>query len=248
MSSIQDYLAYKHSPDKPLSQYIKNILGFYPRNVVVYQLAFTHKSVADEKVGKSVVSNERLEYLGDAVLEIVVADYLFKKFPTEQEGFLTEMRSRIVSRASLNKLSQKLGFDDYIKYAHDDANGGFRSIGGNTFEALMGAIYLDRGFEFAQKVIVNRIIKMHIDLDEIQQKEVNFKSRLLEWSQKYKKHTCFNLLNGNGTYYQKLYIVQVTIDGKEYAQASYFSIKGAEQIAAEKTWNMLVEEGIIENE
>lgn len=248
MSSIQDYLAYKHSPDKHLSQYIKNILGFYPRNVFVYQLAFTHKSVADEKVGKSLLSNERLEYLGDAVLEIVVADYLFKKFPTEQEGFLTEMRSRIVSRASLNKLSQKLGFEEYIRYVHDETNGGFRSIGGNTFEALMGAIYLDRGFEFAKKVIVDRIIRMHINLDEIQQKEVNFKSKLLEWSQKHKKHTSFNLLNGNGTYHQKLYIVQITIDEKEYAQASDFSIKGAEQIAAEKTWNMLVEEGAIKKE
>lgn len=248
MSSIQDYLAYKHSPDKPLSQYIKNIFGFYPRNVVVYQLAFTHKSVADEKVGKSLLSNERLEYLGDAVLEIVVADYLFKKFPTEQEGFLTEMRSRIVSRASLNKLSQKLGFDEFIKHVHDDSGNGFRSIGGNTFEALMGAIYLDRGFEFARKVIVDRIIRMHVDLDEIQQKEVNFKSRLLEWSQKHKKRTCYNLLNGHGTYHQKLYIVQVTIDEKEYGQASDFSIKGAEQLAAEKTWNMLIEEGLITNE
>lgn len=248
MSIIREYFAYKRSADKPLSQYIKNILGFYPRNIAIYQLAFTHKSVADEKVGKCRLSNERLEYLGDAVLEIVVADYLFKKFPTEQEGFLTEMRSRIVSRASLNKLSQKLGFDDYIKHVHSDSEGGFKSIGGNAFEALMGAIYLDRGFEFAQNVIVNRIIRLHIDLDEVQQKEVNYKSRLLEWSQKNKKHTSFNLLNGNGTYYQKLYMVQVTINEKEYGQASHFSIKGAEQLAAEKTWNMLVEEGVIREE
>lgn len=248
MSSIQDYLSYKHSPDKPLSQYIKNIFGFYPRNIVVYQLAFTHKSVADEKVGKSLLSNERLEYLGDAVLEIVVADYLFKKFPTEQEGFLTEMRSRIVSRASLNKLSQKLGFDEFIRHIHDDTGYGFRSIGGNTFEALMGAIYLDRGFEFARKVIVDRIIRIHIDMDEIRQNEVNFKSKLLEWSQKHKKQTRYNLLNGNDTYPQKLYIVQITIDGKKYGQASDFSIKGAEKIAAEKTWKMLVEEGMVKNE
>lgn len=248
MSSIQDYLAYKHSPDKPLSRYIKNVFGFYPRNVVVYQLAFTHKSCADEKVGKSLLSNERLEYLGDAVLEIVVADYLFKKFPTEQEGFLTEMRSRIVSRASLNKLSQKLGFDDFIKHVQDDTAYGFRSIGGNTFEALMGAIYLDRGFEFAKKVIVDRIIRIHIDLEEIQQTEVNYKSKLLIWSQKHKKQTCFNLLNGHSSYHQKLYIVQAVIDEKEYAQASDFSIKGAEQLAAEKTWHMLVEEGAVKDE
>ena len=181
-------------------------------------------------------------------MEIVVADYLFKKFPTEQEGFLTEMRSRIVSRASLNKLSQKLGFDEFIKRIHDDTGYGFRSIGGNTFEALMGAIYLDRGFEFARKVIVDRIIRIHIDMDEIRQNEVNFKSKLLEWSQKHKKQTRYNLLNGNDTYPQKLYIVQITIDGKKYGQASDFSIKGAEKIAAEKTWKMLVEEGMVKNE
>ncbi|MCQ2321445.1 MAG: ribonuclease III [Bacteroidales bacterium] len=245
--SIRDFLAYKRSSDKHLSEYINNILGFYPRNVVLYQLAFTHKSVSDEKVGKYRLSNERLEYLGDAVLEIVVADYLFRKFPTEQEGFLTEMRSRIVSRASLNKLSQKLGFEDFIKHA-PDTGGGFRSIGGNAFEALMGAIYLDRGFEFAKNIVINRIIKMHIDLDQLQQTDVNFKSKLLEWSQKHKKHTSFNLLNGNGANHQKLYVVQVVINDEEFGQASDYSIKGAEQLAAEKTWNMLLERGIVSAE
>lgn len=244
---IRDFLAYKRSSDKHLSEYINNILGFYPRNIALYQLAFTHKSVSDEKIGKYRLSNERLEYLGDAVLEIVVADYLFRKFPTEQEGFLTEMRSRIVSRASLNKLSQKLGFEDIIKHA-PDSGGGFRSIGGNAFEALMGAIYLDRGFEFAKDIVINRIIKMHIDLDQLQQTDVNFKSKLLEWSQKNKKHTSFNLLNGNGTNHQKLYVVQVVINDEEFGQASDYSIKGAEQLAAEKTWNMLLERGIVKGE
>lgn len=245
--SLLDFLAYKRSADKQLSEYIHNILGFYPRNIALYQLAFTHKSVADEKIGKYRLSNERLEYLGDAVLEIVVADFLFRKFPTEQEGFLTEMRSRIVSRASLNKLSQKLGFEDYIKHA-PDSGGGFRSIGGNAFEALMGAIYLDRGFQFAKDTIINRIIKMHIDLEQLQQTDVNFKSKLLEWSQKNKKHTSFNLLNGNTANHMKLYVVQITIDDKEFAQASDYSIKGAEQLAAEKTWNMLLEQGIVKGE
>lgn len=245
--SLLDFLAYKRSTDKQLSEYIHNILGFYPRNIALYQLAFTHKSVADEKIGKYRLSNERLEYLGDAVLEIVVADFLFRKFPTEQEGFLTEMRSRIVSRASLNKLSQKLGFEDYIKHA-PDSGGGFRSIGGNAFEALMGAIYLDRGFQFAKDTIINRIIKMHIDLEQLQQTDVNFKSKLLEWSQKNKKHTSFNLLNGNTANHMKLYVVQITIDDKEFAQASDYSIKGAEQLAAEKTWNMLLEQGIVKGE
>lgn len=244
---LGEFLAYQRSKDKLLSRYINNIFGFYPRNIALYQLAFTHKSVADEKVGKCRLSNERLEYLGDAVLEIAVADYLFHIYPTEQEGFLTEMRSRIVSRASLNKLSQKLGFDDYIKHAPDSGNG-FRSIGGNAFEALMGAIYLDKGFEFSKQVIINRIIKMHIDMDQLQQTDKNYKSRLLEWSQKHKKHVTFNLVNGKNESHSKQYTIQVKVDDADYGRAVDYSIKGAEQLAAEKTWNMLVEKGIIRTE
>ncbi|MCF0200755.1 MAG: ribonuclease III [Bacteroidales bacterium] len=244
---VSEKLAYRRSTNKRLSNYINNILGFYPRNISLYELAFTHKSVSDEKVGKCRLSNERLEYLGDAVLEIVVADYLFRIYPTEQEGFLTEMRSRIVSRASLNKLSQKLGFEEYIKHA-PDSGGGFRSVGGNAFEALMGAIYLDRGFEFSKKVIIDRIIKMHIDMDQLQQTDVNFKSKLLEWSQKRKKSVSFDLVSEKGNSHSKQYQVQIRIDGQDFGQAVDHSIKGAEQIAAEKTWNMLVEKGIISKE
>lgn len=238
--ALRDFFAYQLSKNKHLSEYIKNILGFYPRNVALYELAFTHKSVS-ETIGKNVLSNERLEYLGDAVLEIVVADYLFRLYPTEQEGFLTEMRSRIVSRSSLNKLSMKLGFDDYIKHAPGN-NTGFRQAGGNAFEALMGAIYLDRGFNFAKRVIINRIIKVHIDLDQLQQTDVNFKSKLLEWSQKTRKHVEFRMLEEKLENHSKLYVVQAFVDGEPYGKASNYSIKGAEQLAAEKTWNMLFDE------
>lgn len=238
---IRDLLAYRKSTDKQLSRYIKNILGFYPNNIVLYQLAFTHKSTISNN-DKFKLSNERLEYLGDAVLEIAVADYLFHTYPTQQEGFLTEMRSRIVSRASLNRLSQKLGFDDYIKYTHDNSdNASFKSLGGNTFEALMGAIYLDKGFEFTKKTIINRIIRIHIDLDQLEQTEINFKSRLLEWGQKYKRHVDYRLINTTRENSRKLFHVQIFIDGQPYADASDFSIKGAEQLSAEKTWNMLAE-------
>ena len=131
-------LLIRHSPeDKALSDYIHNIFGFYPKNLALYQLAFTHKSKSESSVGNYRLSNERLEYLGDAVLDLVVGDFVFHTFPTQPEGFLTEMRSRIVSRASLNKLSQKLGIDDFIKYKPDNgSNESFRSLGGNAFEAL----------------------------------------------------------------------------------------------------------------
>ena len=129
----------KDPQDKALYEYIHNIFGFYPKNIALYRVAFTHKSMSAETVGNYHVSNERMEYLGDAVLGTAVADFLFHTYPTQPEGFLTEMRSRIVSRASLNKLSQKLGFEDYIRHAPDKGAGqGFKSIGGNAFEALMG--------------------------------------------------------------------------------------------------------------
>lgn len=237
---IRDLLAYRKSSDKELSRFVKNILGFYPENIVLYQLAFTHKSTTSSN-NKFKISNERLEYLGDAVLELAVADFLFHTYPTQQEGFLTEMRSRIVSRASLNKLSQKLGFDSFIKCVPNNDSTGYKSLGGNTFEALMGAIYLDKGFEFSKKVIINRIIRVHLDLDQLQQTEINFKSRLLEWGQKNKRHVDFRMIETNFEGHRKLFHVQIFIDNEAYADATDFSIKGAEQLSAEKTWNMLAE-------
>ena len=227
--------------DKELYEYIHNIFGFYPKNIALYRVAFTHKSMSAETVGNYHVSNERMEYLGDAVLSTVVADYLFHTYPTQPEGFLTEMRSRIVSRASLNKLAQKLGFDDYIKYKHENSSYGnsFISLGGNVFEALIGAIYLDRGFLFSQHVIVDHILRVHIDLDELQNTDVNFKSKLLEWTQKLHKHLEFRLLDETMENHRKIFHVQIFIDNQGYATCSDYSLKRAEQIAAEKTYNVL---------
>ncbi|MBR6878373.1 MAG: ribonuclease III [Bacteroidales bacterium] len=242
--SLRDYFARPNSKDKALSEFTHNNFGFYPRNITLYQLAFTHKSASEGNVGGYRLSNERLEYLGDAVLSAVVADYLFRLFPTKPEGFLTEMRSRIVSRASLNKLSQKLGFEQMVHYTHD-VHANFKSLLGNAFEAFVGALYLDRGYEFTKKILINRIIKVHIDLEQLEQTDVNFKSKLLEWSQKEKHHVLFKILNEKNNSKGKLYHVVVIIDDKEYAQGSDYSIKGSEQLAAEKTWNMLVEQHII---
>lgn len=238
--AFHSLFAPKDPLDKALYDYIHSILGFYPKNISLYRVAFTHKSMAEETVGHYRVSNERMEYLGDAVLSVAVADFLFHTYPTQPEGFLTEMRSRIVSRSSLNKLSQKLGFENFIRHAPDTSNGlSFKSVGGNAFEALMGAIYLDRGFEFAKKVIIERIIRIHIDLDELQQTNANFKSQLLEWSQGRHMKLEFRMLEEIGEGHKKLFHVQVFIDGKPYADATDRSIRGAEQQAAEKTFGML---------
>jgi ribonuclease-3 len=237
---LRDYLAHCRSKDKTLSEFIHNDFGFYPRNISLYQLAFTHKSASEGNIGSYKINNERLEYLGDAVLGTVVADYLFRLFPTKSEGFLTEMRSKIVSRASLNKLSQKLGFDQVIHYAHD-AHSNFKSIGGNAFEAFVGALYLDRGYNFAKNILINRIIRVHIDLEQLEQTDLNFKSKLLEWSQKERHQVVFKNTNEKTNPHDRLYHITVVLDGEEYGKGVDYSIKGAEQLAAEKTWQMLVE-------
>lgn len=229
-----------------MSQFIKNDFGFYPRNLALYELAFTHKSAADS-LGNFKLSNERLEYLGDAILSAVVADYLFRLFPTKAEGFLTEMRSKIVSRVSLNKLSQKLGFQQMIHYAHD-SHSNFKSMTGNAFEAFVGALYLDRGYNFTKHILIDRIIRIHLDLEQLENTDLNFKSKLLEWAQKGKHHLFFQMLAGKNDPHDKLYRVVTVIDNERYGEGADYSIKGAEQLAAEKTWNMLVEQNKANNE
>ena len=234
---------YHNKAEKDLARYINNVFGFYPHNISLYQLAFTHKSLSTKKLNGIIINNERLEYLGDAVLSSIVAEYLFKKFPAKQEGFLTEMRSKIVSRASLNKLSMKLGFDKMVMYAKThDKHSGFRSIGGNAFEAFTGALFLDRGYNFTYKIIVDHIILIHLDIDDIEKNDVNYKSKLLEWSQKEKHHVEFKHVGTKGDGFDRLYVIQVIVDGKEYGKAADYSIKGAEQLAAEKTWHQMEEE------
>lgn len=237
--SLFTFFRYRNKSDRELARSIHNIFGFHPKNIELYKLAFTHKSLSTKTMSGCTISNERLEYLGDAVLSAVVAQFLFKKFPTKQEGFLTEMRSKIVSRSSLNKLSMKFGLENLIHYARTNEHCRYKSMGGNAFEAFSGALFLDYGYDFAYKIIVNRIIKSHIDLDELEKNERNYKSRLLEWAQKERHLVSFKQIASKGTGYERLYVIQVLIDDKEYAQASDYSIKGAEQLAAEKTWCMM---------
>lgn len=228
------------SVDKELSYAIKNIFGFVPGNIFLYQLAFRHKSVASESVNGHKLSNERLEYLGDAILSAVVADYLFKKFPYKNEGFLTEMRSKIVSRASLNKLSQKMGVDKLVNL-NGDGKSVFKSANGDAFEALIGAIYLDKGFAFTRTIVINRIIEMHLDIDTLQNSDFNFKSKLLEWGQKEKQSVEFAVAAELGEGFKKQYLIHIRVNGAVVAEAKDYSIKGAEQLAAEKTWLSLSE-------
>jgi len=220
------------SKEKKLINFIKNVFGYYPENILIYKLAFCHRSAATKEIKGLKISNERLEYLGDAILSAVIADYLFRKFPNKDEGFLTEMRSRIVSRESLNKLAEKLGFGKLI--VTGSGNNIYRSMNGDAFEAFVGAAYLDKGFSFTKRIIINRIIKYHIDIDELQNKDSNYKSKLIEWAQREKKQVEFVVVEESGTGYNKQYIVTAMVDKIPYGTGRDYAIKKAEQHAAEK--------------
>lgn len=221
------------SKEKHFYEAIKNIFGFYPENIFLYKLAFTHKSQAEELLNGIRISNERLEFLGDTVLSTVVADHLFRIFPYKDEGFLTEMRSRIVSRAQLNKLSLRLGIDQLIIHTQEK-NNVYRSIKGDALEAIIGAMYLDKGYNFTRKILINRVIKNNFDLTELINTDINFKSKLIEWVQKEKKTIEFNVVQEVGTGYHKQYVVEVLVNNETAGTGRDYSIKGAEQNAAMK--------------
>jgi len=221
------------SEDKSLFIALKNIFGFYPGNIFLYKLAFRHRSQSVELTNGTKMSNERLEYLGDAILSAVVADHLFKLFQLKDEGFLTEMRSRIVSRAQLNKLSQKIGVDKLILASNDNTNV-YRSMNGDAFEALVGAIYLDKGYNFTRRIIIEKIIQQHFDLDELENNNANYKSRILEWAQREKLLVEFRTLNEVGHGYNKQFVVEVLVNNISMGRGRDYSIKGAEQDAAMK--------------
>jgi len=235
------FLKVQFGKDKILNTAIKNLLGFYPRNIHLYKVALSHKSAPQVWLKGQQVNNERLEYLGDAVLSSIVADYLYKKFPYQHEGFLTEMRSRIVSRSRFNKLSLKMGLNKLIF----QGSGSFtssKSIFGDTFEALIGAIYLDKGYNFTRKIVIRRIIDIHLDVDEIERTDTNFKSRILEYSQREKRQLEFRVIQEIGEGQRKQYLVELFLDNEPVSRGQDFSIKAAEQIAAEKACEELLDD------
>ncbi len=227
----------RFSPHRKRYIQIRNLLGFWPGNIRLYERAFTHSSVAREIKEGVKDSNERLEFLGDAVLGAIVARFLFVKFPYRDEGFLTEMRSRIVNRTYLNKLAIKIGLDKLIQY--DASHRLYKSICGDTFEALIGAIYLDKGYSFTEKVILERIIRFHVDLDELEQQELNFKSRLINFVQRNRQSIVYDAREEIGSDGPKRYHVTLFIDEKPVAEGIGFSKKAAEQAASEQAWTIL---------
>jgi ribonuclease-3 len=231
--SLFSHIRYYFSRDKKFVSSLRNLLGFTPGNLSVYHLAFSHRSTATEHPTGIKLSNERLEYLGDAVLGAVIAELLFKKFPFKEEGFLTEMRSRIVNRENLNRLAMKLGINKFMD-ASIDPGAKSRSAYGDAFEALIGAVYIDKGYSTTRKLILTRIVRHHIDLEELEQVDKNFKSRLINWAQRERRTVEFELIEEVENGGKRLLRVRLLLDGQEIAQGEDYSKKRAEQIAAEK--------------
>ncbi len=229
------------SPNRTYIRSLENLLGFVPGNLRLYRMAFRHRSVAVELKNGTKNSNERLEFLGDAILGSVVAEILFKMYPYKDEGFLTEMRSKIVSRANLNQLAKRLGLDEHIEYdnrmiGHNNKQG---SLLGDTFEAMIGAVYMDKGYNFTRNFLINRIIKPHIDIHTLELTETNFKSKIIEWCQRHGKDISFEIIANEEGENSKLFTIQISVDGENCAIGRDYNKKNAEKLAAEKACEYL---------
>lgn len=233
----------KESPE--FYRFFKNVLGYTPRKTELYHIAFTHRSQS-ATLGGHRINNERLEYLGDAMLGAIVAEYLYKKYPYEGEGFLTILRSKIVSRASLGQLSRKIGLPELIEYQRN-STGVFKSMGGDAFEALVGAMYLEKGYRFTRKVLIDRILRTYLDVDSIAVSDWNYKSKIIDWGQRNHRKITFEVVRSftQGHNSRREYECRVNLDGQAQQSAIEFSIKAAEQLAAEKTYKALLASGVI---
>ena len=219
------------------------ILGFYPHNIEIYKQALLHKSSSVKTQGR-LVNNERLEFLGDAILDAVVADIVYKKFEGKREGFLTNTRSKIVQRETLNNIAINIGLDKLIKYSSKQSSHN-SYMSGNAFEALVGAIYLDRGYETCMKFMEERIIGQYINLDKISRKEVNFKSKLIEWSQKNKFEIEFRLIGQSLDESQNpIFETQILVENISAGTGKGYSKKESQQEAAHATMTMIKKDSV----
>ncbi|WP_207758593.1 ribonuclease III [Algoriphagus lutimaris] len=225
--------------DKRLAASIKVMLGSRPFNIALYKLALTPSGLAEETRKGFKISNERLEYLGDAILGAVVAEYLFQKYPYRDEGFLTETRSKLVNRESLNSTGIKIGLKKILNLEIGDRTFiGNKSLYGDVLEALLGAVFLDKGYHFTKKFILNRIL-LHFDLEGMIATVTNYKSKIIEWSQKENKAIEYKVLHVHGNQRFKEFIVSLEVDGEEVAQGKGSTKKKAEQEASKNACDSL---------
>lgn len=217
------------SSDKEIKAQLEQVLGFTPKRVSFYRLALMHRSRPDDVTD----SNERLEFLGDAFLGAIVAEYLFKKYPYEDEGYLTELRSKIVRRETMNNIALRMGLNKLVVYNTNDRSLGRSHIFGNALEALIGAVYLDQGLEVTRKFILNQLIRPYVDLDMMESTDTNFKNRLLSWAQKNNHTISFDTLDEKLENTRKLFTVGIMLNGEMIASGTGYNKKDAGQVAAQ---------------
>jgi len=227
--------------NKEFYTFLRKQLKINPRNVKLYELAFLHRSASLTLADGSVVNNERLEFLGDAVIDAVIADYLFRTFPQEREGFLTRMRSKIVNRVQLDLIASEMGLIQAVVSHGTSTETLKKRICGEALEALIGAMYIDKGYKRTRKYITNHILEKFTDLNQLMETETDFKSRLIEWGQKNKLQVEFETIE---KYYDKsekglLFSVRVIISTVPIAKGKGKSKKEAEQMASQKALDLV---------
>lgn len=225
--------------EKELYSSLYAIIGFYPHDISFYKQALMHKSIARRNAKGRPVNNERLEFLGDAILDAIVGDIVFRHFEGKREGFLTNTRSKIVQRDTLNRLSQEIGVSRLImSNGHNSSHNSYME--GNAFEALVGAIYLDRGYEACMRFMQRRILSQLINIDKVAYKEVNFKSKLIEWCQKNRVKLDFRLIEQKRDKNNSpMFVYQAMVEGLEGGTGSGYSKKESQQMASKLTLQSL---------
>ncbi|SHF39806.1 RNAse III [Mariniphaga anaerophila] len=224
------------SPRKEFYLFLKDLLGFYPSNLKLYDLAFVHKSASVHDSQGNLVNNERLEFLGDAILGAIIADFLYNRFPQQDEGFLTKNRSKLVNRAFLTHLTFDMGLNVFID-SNTTKNIDKSHIYGDALEALIGAIYLDAGYRKTKYFVTKRILSQFVNLNEVEQNDTNFKSQLIEWSQKNKKDIKFETTEepASDKSKQPRFVAKVIVEDKKLGTGTGTSKKEAQQNAAQDT-------------
>jgi ribonuclease-3 len=218
--------------DRKYYRLLDDLFGLCPNNIELYKLALIHRSSSLYADDGMPVNNERLEFLGDAILEAIVSDYLFIEFPDRNEGFLTQIRSKIVSRSSLNDIAMQIGLDRHVivQYSNNHIQ---KHLYGDALEAMIGAIYLDKGYDYVNRLVINRILGKYLNLDRVTQVETDFKSRMIEWCQKHKFPIVFNTTPSEGYHdHTPLFVSRILVAREVIGEGEGFSKKEAEQTAA----------------
>lgn len=238
MSSIKNIFSSRSEKESDFYKPIKKILGFKPGDISIYEEAFTHRSMNNQSSEGTQQNYERLEFMGDAMLGAVIAAHLFKKVPSGNEGYLTKMRSKVVSREHLNELGRDLNLINLVKTNIPTKQFG-ENIHGNVFEALVGAIYLDKGYRYCEKFIHRRVIKPYVDIQKLEGKIISYKSLFIEWCQKNKKSFKFNVYEDTGNDPLKHFAVKLQLEQNTVAKARGTSKKKAEERAAKRAYYKL---------